>query len=79
MRNLPRGVRVLDVGLNGVLVTEARRERTVWLYAEPWVEATERPFYAVGKAEAAGTEHSSPPIGLVVRPPAREPSPAGSP
>ena len=29
------------------------------LYAEPWVGAMERPFYAVGKAEAAATEHSS--------------------
>jgi hypothetical protein len=68
VRNLPRGVRVLNVGLNGVLVTEAQTERTIFLYAEPWAEPVERPFYAVGKAESAGTEHSAPPIGLVVRP-----------
>jgi hypothetical protein len=68
VRNLPHGVRVLDVGLNGVLVTEKQTERQIRLYAEPWAAAGERPFYAVGKAEAAGTEHSSPPIALTVEP-----------
>src|SRR5262249_9011405 len=68
VRNLPQGVRVLNIGLNGVLITETQAERTVFLYAEPWVGSTERPFYAVGKAEAAGTEHSSAPIDLVVSP-----------
>lgn len=66
IRNLPQGVRVLNVGLNGVLITETQTERTISLYAEPWATATERPFYAVGKAEAAGTEHSSAPIDLIV-------------
>lgn len=68
VRNLPQGVRVLNIGLNGVLITETQTERTVFLYAEPWVEPMERPFYAVGKAESAGTEHSSAPITLVVAP-----------
>jgi WD40 repeat protein len=68
VRNLPHGVRVLNIGLNGVLVTEAQARRTISLYAEPWVGPTRRPFFAVGKAEAAGTEHSSPPIPLVVLP-----------
>jgi hypothetical protein len=68
VRNLPFGVRVLNLGLNGVLVPEGQVERTVFLHAEPWAEAAERPFYAVGKAEAAATEHSSAPIELVVSP-----------
>lgn len=67
VRNLPHGVRVLNIGLNGVLVTESQAERSIFLYAEPWVKPMERPFFAVGKAESAGTEDSSPPIGLVVR------------
>ncbi|MEW4569756.1 c-type cytochrome domain-containing protein [Tautonia sp. JC769] len=66
VRNLPHGVRVLDVGLNGVLITESQAERTVVLYAEPWVAPTERPFFGVGKVEAAGTDHSTPPITLVI-------------
>jgi hypothetical protein len=68
VRNLPRGVRVLNIGLNGVLVTETQAERSITISAEPWVNPTERPFYAVGKAESAGTEHSSTPITLVVEP-----------
>jgi len=79
VRNLPRGVRVLNIGLNGVLVTETQTERTVSLYAEPWVGPTERPFFAVGKAESAQTEHASPPITLVVLPHSPVPRAAATP
>ena len=72
VRNLPRGVRVLNIGLNGVLVTESQTERTITLFAEPWAEPGERPFFAVGKAEAAATEHSSAPIELRVAPGLRD-------
>jgi hypothetical protein len=68
VKNLPQGVRVLNIGLNGVLVTEAQTERSVFLLAEPWARPMARPFYAVGKAESAGTEDSSPPIELIVAP-----------
>jgi hypothetical protein len=68
VENLPQGVRVLNIGLNGVLVTETQSERTISLLAEPWAQPMARPFYAVGKAESAGTEDSSPPIELVVVP-----------
>jgi len=68
VKNLPQGVRVLNIGLNGVLVTETQTERTVSLLAESWAQPMVRPFYAVGKAEIAGTEDSSPPIELVVVP-----------
>jgi WD40 repeat protein len=67
VRNLPRGVLVLNIGLNGVLVTEQQTERSIAIYAEPWARPQERPFYALGKCEAAGTEHSSAPIRLIVR------------
>lgn len=68
VRNLPHGVRVLNIGLNGVLVTEQQTERSVFLYAEPWVQPQARPAFAVGKCEAAGTEHSAPPIDLEILP-----------
>jgi hypothetical protein len=66
VKNLPQGVRVLDIGLNGVLVTETQTERSMFLLAEPWVRPMVRPFYAVAKAESAGTDDSSPPIELVI-------------
>jgi hypothetical protein len=72
VKNLPQGVRVLNIGLNGVLITEKQVERTVFLQAEPWAQPMVRPFYAVGKAESAGTEHSSPPIELIVGPRTQE-------
>ena len=68
VQNLPQGVRVLNVGLNGVLVRDGETERSITLHAEPWVKAVERPFYAVGKAESAATEHSSAASTLVVQP-----------
>ena len=71
VQNLPQGVRVLNIGLNGVLITEAQVERSVFLQAEPWAQPMVRPFYAVAKAEAAATEDSSPPIELVVEPAGR--------
>ena len=70
VRNLPRGVRVLNIGLNGVLVTETQTERSVFLCADPWVTPQERTFFAVGKCEAANTEHASAPIPLIIERPA---------
>jgi hypothetical protein len=68
VKNLPQGVKVLNIGLNGVLITESQTERSVFLQAEPWARPMTRPFYAVAKAEAASTEDSSPPIELVIEP-----------
>ncbi|MHB1556193.1 MAG: c-type cytochrome domain-containing protein, partial [Isosphaeraceae bacterium] len=68
VKNLPQGVRVLNIGLNGVLITETQTERTVFLQADPWAPAMVRPFYAVANAESAGTKDSSSPIELVVTP-----------
>jgi hypothetical protein len=67
VRNLPQGVRVLDIGLNGVLITENQTERSVRIFAETWVVPQIRPFYAVGRLEAAGTEYASGPLELEVR------------
>ena len=68
VKNLPQGVRVLDIGLNGVLVTETQNERSMFLLAEPWVRPMVRPFYAVAKTESVQTKESSEPIELVVTP-----------
>lgn len=68
VRNLPFGVRVLDIGLNGVLITEQQTERTVCLYAEPWVKPQQRLVYAAANCEAAGTTHPAPAIPLTVSP-----------
>lgn len=68
VRNLPYGVRVLDIGLNGVLITERETERTIRIFAEDWVDPQSRPFFAVGRAESAGTSDSAPPVVLEILP-----------
>jgi hypothetical protein len=59
VRGLPYGVRVLDVGLNGILITEKDTERDVVIYAEPWVKPQQIPFMVLAKREGKNTEHGA--------------------
>jgi hypothetical protein len=59
VRGLPHGVRVLDVGLNGILITEKDTTRTFVLYAEPWVEPMEHPIVVFARREGKNTEHAA--------------------
>jgi hypothetical protein len=56
---LPHGIRVLDVGLNGILITEAETTRSFVVYAEPWVAPTTHPFVVLARREGRGTEHAA--------------------
>ncbi len=67
VENLPPGVRVVNVGLNGVLVTESQASRTFTLHAEDWAKPITQPVYVVGKVESnSPTMHPSAPITLQV-------------
>jgi hypothetical protein len=67
IENLPPGVRVVNVGLNGVLVTEKQTSRTFTLRAEDWAAPIDRPIYVVALVESnSPTSHPSPPILLKV-------------
>jgi hypothetical protein len=59
VQGLPHGVRVLNVGLNGILVTEHDTSREIVLYAEPWVQPMERPFVVLANREGKGTQHAA--------------------
>ncbi len=73
VRNLPFGVQVRDVGLNGVLVTEQQSNRRFVLVAEPWARPQTRPFFAVGRVESdPSTEVASAPITLTIAPVAKQ-------
>jgi len=63
--NLPHGVIVADIGLNGVLIPEGQKERQIFLSCAPWVESTTRPCFA--RALQAGAP-TSPPVLIHVRP-----------
>ena len=66
VRGLPHGVRVLDIGLNGILVTEGNTKREITIYAEPWVKPMELPFIVLSRREAKNTEHGAKPVMIKV-------------
>lgn len=67
VRNLPPGVRVVNIGLNGVLVTEDQSSRTFTLRAEDWAKPIIQPIYVVGEVESnSPTLHASAPLILKV-------------
>jgi hypothetical protein len=67
VKNLPFGVQVRDVGLNGVLVTEQESSRRFVIVAEPWVKPQTASFIAVGRVESdPATEVASEPITLTI-------------
>ena len=59
VRGLPHGVRVLDIGLNGILITERDKSREIVIYADPWVQAMEVPLVVLARSERKGTEHAA--------------------
>jgi WD40 repeat protein len=58
VNNLPHGVYVDNIGLNGVLILAGQTQRQVFITARPWVEETSRPFHVL--APVAGNQVSSP-------------------
>lgn len=68
--NLPHGVRVDDVGLNGVMITEQETSRVIHIVAEPWVRAQVQPLLIVGRVEVNSplrNESAALPVELVVK------------
>ena len=68
--NLPLGVRVDDIGLNGVMITEQETTRTVHIVVEPWVEPQTLPILVVGRVEVNSplrNESAALPVKLVIK------------
>ncbi len=59
VKGLPHGVRVLDIGLNGILITEQETSRTIVIYAEPWVAEATHPFVVLARREGKNSEHAA--------------------
>jgi hypothetical protein len=69
--NLPHGVRVDDIGLNGVMITEQETTRTIHIVVERWVQPTSQPLLIVGRVEVNSplrNESAAPPVLLVIKP-----------
>jgi WD40 repeat protein len=66
---LPHGLRVLDIGLNGILVIPGESTRTIVIQADAWVRPMEHPFVVLARREGKGSEHAAKSVMLrVVRP-----------
>jgi hypothetical protein len=59
VKGLPHGVRVLDIGLNGILITPEATTRTIAIYAEPWVQEMTHPLVVSARHEGKNTEHAA--------------------
>ncbi len=58
VENLPYGIIVDNIGLNGVLIPKGENERQIFLAAAKWVPETDRPCFAI--AAEAGRQTSLP-------------------
>jgi hypothetical protein len=70
IRNLPPGVFIPDIGLNGVLVNEKESSREFTLVAQDWAAPIEQPLYAVARVETrspTASAYASVPLVLVVK------------
>jgi WD40 repeat protein len=59
-RNLPHGIYVDNIGLNGMMLLKGETERTFFLTARKWVPEQSRPFHL--RAEEEGNQTSWPAI-----------------
>lgn len=66
VNNLPHGVIVANIGLNGILIPKGQSRREIFLTARNWVPEATRPFFAVANVD---NNQASPPIVLKVRRP----------
>ncbi|MDF1788295.1 MAG: hypothetical protein P1U82_20695 [Verrucomicrobiales bacterium] len=57
-RNLPHGLYVDNIGLNGLLIVEGQTEREFFITAAPWVPAGERLFHLRTKADGGQASRS---------------------
>jgi hypothetical protein len=70
IRNLPHGVIVTDVGLNGVMITEEEITQRFTLAAESWVKPMELPIFIVGRIETTSPQRSefpAKPVSLIIK------------
>lgn len=66
VNNLPHGVIVDNIGLNGILIPKGEKERTIYFAARDWVPAQSRACHALSQVEG---NQASAPIVVHVRPP----------
>jgi hypothetical protein len=79
VNDLPHGVIVDNIGLNGILIPAGQNEQTVYLSAAPWVAPIDRLFFAVSKTARDQPKvdgQASLPVWLRIRRPGQSAKPA---
>jgi hypothetical protein len=71
VKNLPHGVIVDNLGLNGITMLESESQRELFLTASKWVSDMDRPIYAI---ETATGRQTSLPVVLKIRRPVAQAS-----
>ncbi len=66
VRGLPHGVKVLNIGLSGILVLPDQTEREIVISCEPWVQPMELPIVALSRSERKNTEHAAKSVRLKI-------------
>ena len=59
VRGLPHGVKVLNIGLNGILILPGQTEREIVLSCESWVKPMDRPIVVMSRSERKKSEHAA--------------------
>lgn len=68
VHGLPHGVRPINVGLNGILITEKETERSFELYCEPWVQPQQMPMVISAKDESKNKDYPTRSVLLKISP-----------
>ena len=59
VRGLPHGVKVMNIGLNGILILPGQTEREIVISCEPWVQPIELPIVVLSRSERKNSEHAA--------------------
>ena len=55
VKNLPNGVKIENLGLNGILLPEGETARRIFLHCEPWARPGQRLVYCTVRTETASS------------------------
>ena len=66
VQGLPHGARVLNVGLNGILITPRETERTIDIQVDSWLAPGEYPFVVLARQEGKNLQYAAKSVVLQV-------------
>lgn len=66
VQGLPHGARVLNVGLNGILITPRETERTIDIQVDSWLAPGEYPFVVLARQEGKNLQYAAKSVMLQV-------------